>query len=200
LHVELHAEKLSSQSKVMIKAGEDPIPIKVLIKDRILGLMLAWREWLLFEMVRIDSLSFPNSIAFLIPTGIPEDDLGDHDNLSSESDFPIVCTTRRVLPMIPKPEEPEFPLMPDGRHLQSNVTAKPSVTKHKVTWRATDNVNPDSLEGDKLEENGRGRFTLNVEFVKDLRIGDSITVWAKARFAGWCNIVESVKVEVYWAV
>jgi hypothetical protein len=61
-------------------------------------------------------------------------------------------------------------------------------------------VHPDSPEADALEEQGRGRASLNGEFVRNLRVGDLITVWAKARFGGWANIVTDVKVDVYWAV
>jgi len=51
-----------------------------------------------------------------------------------------------------------------------------------------------------LEEQGRGRGTGNGEFVRDLRLGDVVTVWGMARFGAWVNNVEAVKIDVYWAV
>ncbi|KAM7201943.1 hypothetical protein V8F20_004651 [Naviculisporaceae sp. PSN 640] len=51
-----------------------------------------------------------------------------------------------------------------------------------------------------LAEIGRGKATGDGEFVRNLKLGDIVTVWAKARFAGWVNYVDRVKVDVYWAI
>lgn len=70
-----------------------------------------------------------------------------------------------------------------------------------VTWLYTDNISPDSDEAKKIdEEEGRGRGTLDGSYVRNLKLGDVITVWGKARFGGWANHVEKVKIDVYWAV
>jgi hypothetical protein len=56
------------------------------------------------------------------------------------------------------------------------------------------------VDGTALEEQGRGRDTGTGEFVRNLKLGDVVTVWAKARFPQWVNVVEQVKIDVYWAV
>ena len=79
-----------------------------------------------------------------------------------------------------------------------------------MVWSYTDDIiYPPSEESDEpvdirvvseLEECGRGKSTGDGEFVRNLKLGDIVTVWAKARFPGWTNHVERVKVDVYWAV
>lgn len=112
------------------------------------------------------------------------------------------------------PDQPEVPdddnngnkfefyhaLNPSQKALQKNVTAKRDVTEHIVTWSCQDNINPESVEAKKLEAVGRGRETGTGDIVRNLKIGDVITVWAKARYAQWVHHVEEVKIEVYWAV
>lgn len=71
--------------------------------------------------------------------------------------------------------------------------------EHRVEWSWTDDVD-DEAGALALTQEGRGRDTGNGEFVRGLRLGDVVTVWAKSRFPAWVNYVESVKVEVYWAV
>ena len=72
---------------------------------------------------------------------------------------------------------------------------------HSVVWRATDNIQSGSQEAAVLlGAHGRGTGTGNGRFVRDLKLGDVITVWAKARFPAWVNYVESVMVDVYWAL
>jgi hypothetical protein len=85
--------------------------------------------------------------------------------------------------------------------IQKNKTAISQTQRHIVTWRYNDNVlDPDSEEGKELEEKGRGRETGNGEFVRALKVGDTVTVWAKARFQSWYNRIEGAEVKVYWAV
>ncbi|CAI4211400.1 unnamed protein product [Parascedosporium putredinis] len=55
-------------------------------------------------------------------------------------------------------------------------------------------------EAEDLTLFGRGAGTGDGNFVRNLEVGDVITVWAKSRFPGWVNNVYSVKVSVYWAV
>lgn len=144
----------------------------------------------------------------LIVLGMPEDDFEDHT--SSNSEFPIVCSTVHVLPAdnIETTSNPNgvneteihHELAPNATCLQKNLTATRDVTEHVITWSADDHINPESPEADALEEQGRGKASLNGEFMRNLKMGDSITVWGKARFGGWSNFVTEVKVDVYWAV
>lgn len=71
--------------------------------------------------------------------------------------------------------------------------------EHKVVWSYQDRDNDDPSR-ERLTALGRGAETGNGEFVRNLKLGDVVTVWAKARFGGWSNTVESVKVDVYWAL
>lgn len=85
-----------------------------------------------------------------------------------------------------------------------------NMKEHHVVWSYTDDIiYPNSDDSDEsidirvvsqLEDCGRGKATGDGEFVRNLKLGDIVTVWAKARFPGWANHVESVKVDVYWAV
>jgi hypothetical protein len=71
-----------------------------------------------------------------------------------------------------------------------------------VEWSWTDDIDP-SIADTRLEElvkAGRGRGTGNGEFVRSLTLGDVVTVWGHARFAAWKNFVESVRIDIYWAV
>jgi len=94
----------------------------------------------------------------------------------------------------------EHELLPSARCLQKNLTAVRKTTEHVITWRATDNVNPESLEANELAKQGRGAATAKGVFVESLELGDVVTVWAKARFPGWTNNVEDVQIDVYWMV
>lgn len=92
------------------------------------------------------------------------------------------------------------PYLPHDNTLQRNLTATKEFTDHKITLRWDDNVDPESERALQLQENGQGKKLLNGELVRGLMVGDVVTVWARARFPGWCNIVEKCEVKVYWAV
>jgi len=94
----------------------------------------------------------------------------------------------------------KHPFLPMGTRLQSNLTATKEVQDHVITWRFNDAIDPDSPQGDELEKAGRGRATGTGKLVRSLRVGDIVTVWARARFPGWRNQVERVEMDVYWAV
>ncbi|GJN69483.1 hypothetical protein ACCO45_002294 [Purpureocillium lilacinum] len=117
-----------------------------------------------------------------------------------------VCGLRTIKPTIKRePDEEDYkydhPLLHQDQFLiQKNRTASRDFVDHVVTWSYLDDVKPDSDAGKALEEQGRGRGTGNGEFVRDLRLGDVVTVWGMARFGAWVNNVEAVKIDVYWAV
>jgi hypothetical protein len=126
---------------------------------------------------------------------------------SSDNTTPAFCTTRTILPAMQlKPDSTteycfEHSLLPDEAVLlQKNVAARGEAKEHKVTWSYDDHVDPDSVEGTALGELGRGRATASGEFIRNMKVGDVVTVWGKARFPGWTNHVDEVKIEVYWAI
>ncbi|CAK7215216.1 hypothetical protein SBRCBS47491_002407 [Sporothrix bragantina] len=109
----------------------------------------------------------------------------------------------------------DFPLNPGVDRLQSNKVATRDFTEHTIVWSWTDEKPPleevpaneaPVPEGEDpptrcpLDKMGRGSETGDGSFVRNLRVGDVVTVWAKARFPGWVNTVRSAKVDVYWAV
>lgn len=79
--------------------------------------------------------------------------------------------------------------------IQRNRLARREWQENEIEWRWDDD-----LDGEVLDEAGRGRDTGNGEFVRNLKLGDVVTIWGKARFRGWVNHVQKVKVDVYWAV
>lgn len=82
--------------------------------------------------------------------------------------------------------------------IQRNKAATRQLTTHTVVWAWKDNVDP--LSSEILSEMGRGPETGNGDFVRGLTLGDVVTVWAKARFAQWANHIDSVKLDIYWAL
>lgn len=82
--------------------------------------------------------------------------------------------------------------------IQCNKTASRQTQEHVVEWRHTDNVDPELSGADELELAGRGRATGDGEFVRNLRLGDIVTVWGRARFGGWQNQIKKVELKVYW--
>jgi hypothetical protein len=118
----------------------------------------------------------------------------------------VCCDFRSIQPPVKKDPEstPSYNynhnFKSTGNRLQSNRTANRDVKEHVITWANDDFIDPMSSEGDRLEAEGRGRWTGNGDFVRNLKVGDMITVWAKARFPGWLNMVEDVKIDVYWVV
>lgn len=85
--------------------------------------------------------------------------------------------------------------------IQKNRTATIQTGEYEVTWRWDDSIDRDSTEAVvKLEYEGRGKGTGDGSFVRNLKVGDVVSVWARARFPGWANHVEEVVVKVYWAI
>lgn len=92
-------------------------------------------------------------------------------------------------------------LLPRSNKLQSNG-ARVSETQHvEITWHYLDDIQPESEEAYEIERSkGRGRSTLDGHRVRELQVGDSIALWARARFPGWRNYVERASVRIFWAV
>ncbi|OAQ60010.1 ankyrin repeat protein [Pochonia chlamydosporia 170] len=84
--------------------------------------------------------------------------------------------------------------------IHRNKSATSDWQEHHVTWSYLDDTKADSDAGKALDDAGRGRATGDGSFVRSLLLGDVITVWGKARFGGWVNNVDNVKIEVFWAV
>lgn len=105
---------------------------------------------------------------------------GDHDKLVDD-------TQERLY---------DHPFRPHPTTLQINrlagrIPQEPII----IEWRYNDNFGEQ-----ELKDIGRGELTGNGEFVSSLKVGDVVTVWARARYAGWVNYVKEVKMDVYWAV
>ena len=101
------------------------------------------------------------------------------------------------------PEEYRFvhPMQGDEDWLlQRNLVAQRSWRDYEITWSYLDSTSPETDAGQALAETGRGRGTGTGELVRGLKMGDVVSVWAKARFPGWTNHVERIKIEVYWAI
>ncbi|KAK0730317.1 hypothetical protein B0H67DRAFT_477457 [Lasiosphaeris hirsuta] len=92
--------------------------------------------------------------------------------------------------------------LPSEEHkIQCNVTALRELQEHRVVWACTDDDDEtNEVAAVALASKGRGTATGDGKFVRDLRLGDVVTVWGMARFPAWVNYVRSVKMDVYWAV
>ncbi|KAF7594242.1 hypothetical protein BBP40_009794 [Aspergillus hancockii] len=92
-------------------------------------------------------------------------------------------------------------LLPSPRKLQANRAAVRGTQHYHITWHHLDSIPADSVEAEEIQHNqGRGRATLDGSQVRELQVGDAITVWGRARFGAWSNHVEELSVRVYWAV
>lgn len=92
------------------------------------------------------------------------------------------------------------PFLPEPTKLQCNRTATIHPTNYHIVWHYKDDIHPDSDEAMRIEqETGRGRATLDGSAVREMEIGDEVSVWLRARFAQWRNHVDKMSVRVYWA-
>ncbi|THV05167.1 hypothetical protein K435DRAFT_961545 [Dendrothele bispora CBS 962.96] len=80
-------------------------------------------------------------------------------------------------------------------HIQSNVTASGKFRDHVVTWRTTDEANP---EEEQLYDRAKGRMGRGHELVRSLRAGDRLAIIAKALLPGWVNHVASASAEIFY--
>lgn len=92
-------------------------------------------------------------------------------------------------------------LLPGDDKLQVNGARVSERQNVEITWHYLDNIEPDSSEAHEIERTrGRGRFTLDGRGVRELEVGDSLALWARARFMQWTNHVYRANVRVFWAV
>ncbi|KAJ5663820.1 hypothetical protein N7507_004551 [Penicillium longicatenatum] len=92
-------------------------------------------------------------------------------------------------------------LLPRDNKVQVNGKHMGDVQNHVIVWHYLDNIPFDSPEAYEIEgTKGRGRSTLDGRYVRELEVGDSIALWARARFPGWTNYVYKATVRVFWAV
>lgn len=92
------------------------------------------------------------------------------------------------------------PLLPSPSTVQKNIVAKRQTTHHIVTWTDLDDVKEGSPEAIAAENRGQGWKSYDGSFVRDLQVGDCITLWMKARYPGWSNEAVKAKITVFWAV
>lgn len=141
-------------------------------------------------------------------------DLYEYSRDQAANSPPIVCSLRTVIPptrpvdeddLEPGSDNPEYEFHQEinasKNVLQKNVVIDRSTKTHVITWSSTDSIaNDECAEAMDLEKQGRGRATGSGEFVRNMQLGDVVTVWGKARFPGWCNSVEEVQIDVFWAI
>lgn len=128
------------------------------------------------------------------------------DAIEPETDsarsYPPMKALRPIYPTLEPNADPpalHFDLLASPQHtIQHNKTATRAPTTHTVVWSWKDDVDPPTAQ--HLKDIGRGEETGNGDFVRNLKLGDVVTVWAKSRFGGWANHVDAVKVDVYWAL
>lgn len=136
--------------------------------------------------------------------GVVEEEAAGSSTLGRSNELPTpyfpVYAARSIHPALePGQEAFHHELHPSPKlMIQRNKAATRQLTTHKVVWSWKDDIDP--LSSEKLSELGRGPETGNGDFVRNLTLGDVVTVWAKARFGGWANHIESVKVDIYWAL
>lgn len=91
------------------------------------------------------------------------------------------------------------PPTPNERSLQRNLHAHYETRLHTVEWSYVDGI-PSVADQQVLDSCGRGPLSADGNFVRNLKVGDCIALWASARFPGWDMHAEKAKISVYWAV
>lgn len=85
--------------------------------------------------------------------------------------------------------------------IQRNQIAFDEFRGYKNTWTCWDEFAPDSPEAlEAVDREGKGKMVGNGQFVRNLKLGDVVTVWGRALHRGWVNTVESVQIDIYWAL
>ncbi|KAF2397095.1 hypothetical protein EJ06DRAFT_559224 [Trichodelitschia bisporula] len=95
-------------------------------------------------------------------------------------------------------------LVPPGREIHRNINFLRRMHEACEIWRHTDYLCPEGEEWQAYlwRKYGLRDGWTHGHFVRNLRLGDVVTVWGKARgtSGAWVNNVESVEVDVYWSV
>ncbi|KAK0761348.1 hypothetical protein N5P37_006297 [Trichoderma harzianum] len=86
------------------------------------------------------------------------------------------------------------------REILRNKVASREWTTYEVTWTCWDVVVPGSKEAQQAMEEGKGQLDGDGKFVRSLKMGDVVTVWGRAMHRGWVNVVDTVEINVYWAL
>lgn len=161
------------------------------------------------------SLYGPQTISAPIVSQLLEAYLSSNFFTRSSEELIYYAVKQTVIPEVeidsnttlPTPDDPprtvkkfKHPLLPDQNVLQKNVTSQRSTKTHTIVWSWDDHIDPESAAANRLVEQGRGSATANGDFVRNLRAGDIVTVWGKARFPGWINHITEVKIDTYWAM
>ncbi|MCJ1313629.1 hypothetical protein MMC25_007308 [Agyrium rufum] len=86
--------------------------------------------------------------------------------------------------------------------LQRNLHERLQLIEHRVVWDWKDDGLPGNREAAaaKLTAIGRGEKTGDGKFVRSMKVGDCVAVWAWAIVDDWANHVERVDLEVYFAI
>lgn len=134
------------------------------------------------------------------------DDGAEEGRRTSDSTTSTTTTTTTTRPtdFDSSPEAPAStrprPFLPEPTKLQCNRTATINSTDYHIVWHYLDDLSADSPEAEQIErETGRGRATLDGSAVRYMKVGDEVSVWLRARFAGWRNHVDKMSVRVFWA-
>lgn len=149
--------------------------------------------------------------AYIRPSNNNNDDESDEGHRTSDSTTSTTTTTTTTRPTdsdssserSASPPLRPFriePFLPEPTKLQCNRTATINSTDYHIVWHYLDELAADSPEAEQIErETGRGRATLDGSAVRNMKVGDEVSVWLRARFAGWRNHVDSMSVRVFWA-
>lgn len=122
-------------------------------------------------------------------------EIGDYEN-------PAPITNCILRPMVLNPgASGTYAEGPQASHIVRNRSVFRHTQEHQITWRYDDSIYPgDFLAIRQLHNTGRGAWTGGGDFVRRLQVGETITVWSKARHKGWENHLKYCKIDVYWAV
>lgn len=115
-------------------------------------------------------------------------------------DWPAYLLFKEEVDAFPIQRDVTKPFLPSDTTLQKNAMAIKYTTKHAVVWHFLDSFDKESAVAIEAGKLGRGPGTLDGKFVRNMQVGDCITLWARARFPGWENCVKKAKITVYWAV
>lgn len=105
---------------------------------------------------------------------------------SDSGDVALVCPAYHA-------QKDPWPHTDKATHLAHNPRANRTLKHHHITWNYLDDfgVQYDPDIGDRPSTG---------KLVRDIRIGDTVAVWARSRCQAWINHVQNVSITVSWAV